>query len=154
MIDLNSFVPAGSGWDLQVASAINDSGQIVGNGSRETTGVFEHAFLLDLTTLNPSSAAAGGAAFMLTIANIGTNFVPGATVSWNGTVLAASYVSATQMKASVPASLIEKMGTASVTVTTNEGTLAGGTFTIQPPRRFTLPREPLRPRGAEQRAEQ
>jgi probable HAF family extracellular repeat protein len=43
MIDLNTLIPAGSGWFLQVGSAINDSGQIAG------TGVFNgqlHAFLL------------------------------------------------------------------------------------------------------------
>ncbi|MDQ2731491.1 MAG: HAF repeat-containing protein [Armatimonadota bacterium] len=43
-LDLNSVVPAGSGWALQEATAINDTGQITGSG--EIDG-FEHAFLLN-----------------------------------------------------------------------------------------------------------
>ena len=44
MTDLNLLLPAGSGWQLSSATAINDSGQIVGYG------LFDHqpaAFLLD-----------------------------------------------------------------------------------------------------------
>jgi len=50
MTDLNSFLPTSSGWELEAATAINDSGQIVG------TGIINgqvHAFLLD--TANSSS---------------------------------------------------------------------------------------------------
>ncbi len=32
MQDLNSLIPAGSGWALSVARDINDAGQIVGEG--------------------------------------------------------------------------------------------------------------------------
>lgn len=32
MIDLNTLIPPGSGWQLAMATGINDSGQIVGNG--------------------------------------------------------------------------------------------------------------------------
>jgi len=41
LVDLNSFLPAGSGWVLQMANSINDSGQIVGYGLFQ--GV-QHAF--------------------------------------------------------------------------------------------------------------
>jgi uncharacterized membrane protein len=41
MVDLNSFLPPGSPWTLQVASGINDSGEIVGYGT--LNGEF-HAF--------------------------------------------------------------------------------------------------------------
>jgi hypothetical protein len=41
----------------------------------------------------------------------------GATVQWNGSALTATFVSATQLTASVTASLIAATGTASVTVT-------------------------------------
>jgi probable HAF family extracellular repeat protein len=41
--DLNTLIPTGSGWFLQQATAINDGGQIVGNG---TVGGQVHAFLL------------------------------------------------------------------------------------------------------------
>jgi probable HAF family extracellular repeat protein len=140
-----------SGWVLQSVAAINDSGQVIGYG---TIGGQTHGFLLDLTTLTPSSATAGAAAFTLTVTGIGTNFVPGATVNWNGTALATTYVSATEVTASVPASLIAVAGTALVTVTTNEGTLAGGTFTIHPPRRLGLPGEPERRRQPAPREQQ
>jgi probable HAF family extracellular repeat protein len=43
MTDLNSLVPAGSGWDLSSAYGINDAGQIVGSGT--LNGQF-HGFLL------------------------------------------------------------------------------------------------------------
>lgn len=149
MIDLNSILPANSGWVLEQANAINDSGQIVGFGTIDGQ---THGFLLNLTALSPSSAAAGGAAFTLTVTGIGTDFVPGATVNWNGTALATTYVSATEVTASVPASLIAVAGTASVTVTVNEITSAGATFSIHLPR--GLPQAPERPRNPGQRAEQ
>ncbi len=43
MTDLNSLLPANSGWELAAASAINDAGQIVGYGY---IGVDTHAFLM------------------------------------------------------------------------------------------------------------
>jgi len=58
MIDLNSLLPAGSGWQLGVATAINDSGQIVGEGSINHHG---HAYLLDTSTPEPGSLALLGA---------------------------------------------------------------------------------------------
>lgn len=33
MIDLNKFLPRGTGWQLTDAYSVNDSGWIVGNGS-------------------------------------------------------------------------------------------------------------------------
>jgi probable HAF family extracellular repeat protein len=44
MLDLNSLLPANSGWVLQQAGAINDSGQIVGYGTFDGQ---THGFLLD-----------------------------------------------------------------------------------------------------------
>ena len=41
--DLNNLIPAGTGWELTSASAINDNGLIVGSG---TIGGVSHAFLL------------------------------------------------------------------------------------------------------------
>src|SRR5215471_14629400 len=43
MYDLNDLIPAGSGWELNVANGINDAGQIVGNGADSGA---QHAFLL------------------------------------------------------------------------------------------------------------
>jgi probable HAF family extracellular repeat protein len=43
MTDLNTLIPANSGWELDTASAINDNGWIVGQGS--INGQY-HGFLL------------------------------------------------------------------------------------------------------------
>jgi probable HAF family extracellular repeat protein len=43
MKNLNMLIPADSGWELDVAYGVNDSGQIVGEG---TIGGKTHAFLL------------------------------------------------------------------------------------------------------------
>ena len=50
--DLNTFLPANSGWQLTAATGVNNAGQIVGNGFLNGQ---QHAFLLDL---NGQSAAA------------------------------------------------------------------------------------------------
>jgi hypothetical protein len=42
--DLNDFIPAGSGWVLTYACAVNDQGQIIGEGT--FNGEPAHAFLL------------------------------------------------------------------------------------------------------------
>jgi probable HAF family extracellular repeat protein len=64
MIDLNSLLPAGSGWVLQVATGINDSGQVVGLGLNPEGQ--EDAFLLD-TTPEPASMALFGAGAALLV---------------------------------------------------------------------------------------
>ena len=46
MTDLNTLIPATSGWVLQIATGINDNGQIVGTG---TIGGQVHGFLLTTT---------------------------------------------------------------------------------------------------------
>ncbi len=81
-----------------------------------------------IASLSPSSATAGSAAFTLTIN--GANFDSGTTVQWGTTALARTFVSATQLTAVVPASLIAASGSASVTVTSSGGTSSGATFTI------------------------
>jgi hypothetical protein len=82
-----------------------------------------------LTALNPTSATLGGPAFTLT-AN-GTNFVSGSTMFWNGTVLTTAFVSAAQLTASVPASLIASSGSSSITVMNPGGAMSNSlTFTI------------------------
>jgi probable HAF family extracellular repeat protein len=60
LTDLNSLIPAGSGWVLNVAEAIDDTGQIVGSG---TINGQEHAFLLNPST---TTALAQPAALMMT----------------------------------------------------------------------------------------
>jgi hypothetical protein len=83
-----------------------------------------------ITSLSPASATAGGAGFMLTIK--GTAFTTAATSMWGTTPLDTIYVSPTQLTASIPASLIEFAGAASVTASTGAGASAPVTFTIKP----------------------
>jgi len=64
--------------------------------------------------LAPDATAPGGKGFTLTVK--GTGFVSGAVVNWNDSSLATTFVSHSQLTASVPASDIAAASTASVTV--------------------------------------
>jgi len=64
--------------------------------------------------LVPASAAPGGGDFVLTVN--GTGFVQGSVVNWNQSALATTFVSGSQLTATVPAADIANAGTASVTV--------------------------------------
>jgi uncharacterized protein (TIGR03437 family) len=82
-----------------------------------------------VSSLSPSSASAGGPAFTLTVN--GAGFVLGSIVGWNGVSKSSTYVSATQLTASVSASLIASTGTATVAVTNPDGTKSNSVnFTI------------------------
>jgi len=65
--------------------------------------------------LVPTSAAAGGAGFTLTVN--GTGFVPGAIVKWNGSARSTTYVSSRQLTANILSADIARATTGSVTVT-------------------------------------
>ena len=82
-----------------------------------------------LSSLSPSSALAGSAAFTITIN--GSNFLNGATAQWNGTNMTTAFVSASQINATVTANLVAAAGTASVTVV-NPSSIASNalTFTV------------------------
>src|SRR5438874_2186 len=88
-----------------------------------------------ITSISPTSIAAGSADFILTVN--GTNFVSTSTVNWNGAPLATSFVSSTQLAATVPASLVATAGTASITVVNPSP--GGGTSSAQT---FTIPNTP------------
>jgi hypothetical protein len=65
-------------------------------------------------SITPIVVAPGGAQFTLTVN--GAHFAANSTVSWNGTALTTTYVSAKQVTATVPAGLVAANATASVTV--------------------------------------
>ncbi len=72
-----------------------------------------------IQSLTPNSAVVGGAQFIFTVT--GSGFVQGSTVQWStlsGSVtdLATTFVTSTQLRATVPASLIGTAGTARITV--------------------------------------
>ena len=84
-----------------------------------------------VTSLSPTSATAGGAAFTLTVN--GTAFVSTSVVKFNGAAKTTTFVSATQLTASITAADIATAGTATVTVTNpapGGGTSASVSFTI------------------------
>ena len=79
-----------------------------------------------LSSINPSSAVAGGAGF--TLAVNGSNFVTGSVVNFNGTARSATYVSSTKLTITISAGEIANQGTVSITVTNiANGTTGGGT---------------------------
>jgi uncharacterized protein (TIGR03437 family) len=76
-----------------------------------------------LSTLSPSSVMTGSSAFKLTI--IGTNFVTGSVVQWNGSSRLSAFVSSSQLTASISATDVASAGAAQVTVFNS--TPGGGT---------------------------
>jgi trimeric autotransporter adhesin len=92
-----------------------------------------------IATLSQSSAAAGSAAVTLTVT--GTNLLPCSTVQWTNTTsvkstLATTFVSATQLTATIPVGDFLAIGAAQVAVVTQSpggGTSSGLPFTIVAP---------------------
>jgi len=72
--------------------------------------------------LVPTAAAPGGSAFTLTVN--GTGFVSGSVVQWNGVALSTTFVSKSQLTATIPAAKIATAGTPVITVV-NPGTSVG-----------------------------
>jgi subtilase family serine protease len=92
-----------------------------------------------ISSISPTSATAGGAAFTLTVN--GTNFASGATVNFGtNATLTPSSITATQIQVTVPAGDIATAGPDAVTVTSGGATsnsvnftvnaAAGGSFTV------------------------
>lgn len=79
-----------------------------------------------ISSLSPAGAPVGGAAFTLTVD--GSAFTSGSIVRWNGANRVTTFVSANRLRASIPASDLEVIGTAQVTVFDP----AGGTSSAQP----------------------
>jgi CSLREA domain-containing protein len=73
-----------------------------------------------LGAISPAYTAAGASAFTLTLD--GTNFDSGSTVYFNSTALTTTYVSAAQLTATVPASLVASVGIYPVSVVSSSGT--------------------------------
>lgn len=68
-----------------------------------------------ISQLNPGSATAGAAAFMLTVD--GSNFASKAVVNWNAAAQTTTYVNSGQLTIQVPASAVTTAGMAQITVT-------------------------------------
>jgi hypothetical protein len=75
-----------------------------------------------LTSLSPNTAFAGSAAFTLTAT--GTGFAMGSQIMWNGTPLTTTFVSSTQVTASVAATFLTLVGTENVAVLNADSTIS------------------------------
>ena len=72
-----------------------------------------------ISAVSPASVAAGSPTFTLQIS--GSGFVNGSIASWNGATLTTTYVSATVLKAAVPAALAAAGGSFAITVANPDG---------------------------------
>jgi RHS repeat-associated protein len=86
------------------------------------------------STLSPVSIIAGSGTFALTVN--GSNFVSTSTLNFSGQAISPSFVTSSQITATIPASLIAQAGTRPVTVNNpapGGGTTAVLTFTVNNP---------------------
>jgi hypothetical protein len=102
------------------------SGRVV-----ETFTVISNVELPNISSLSPANTVAGGNFF--TLAVNGENFGNNAVVRWNNVDKPTTFVSATQLSATISSADIAAAGTAIVTVAGPGGTSNGTTFTITPP---------------------
>jgi len=102
-----------------------------GGGTSNANTFTINALVPSISGILPATTTAGSAAFPLTVK--GANFTSASTVLWGSTSLTTQYMSAAQLTAQVPASLVATEGTDSVTVQTpapGGGTSNANTFTI------------------------
>jgi hypothetical protein len=93
--------------------------------SKKSTTPAQPGVMPAISELAPDNTNSGGATFVLTVN--GSNFASSAVVNFNGTGMATTFVSASQVTASVPASEIANPATIPVTVT-NPGTAGTGLY--------------------------
>jgi hypothetical protein len=87
-----------------------------------------------ISSLSPSTATVGGAAFTLTVN--GNNFISNSEVRWNNSPRPTTFISSSQLTAAITASDISTAGTAAVTVvnpTPGGGSAQAASFTIAAP---------------------
>src|SRR5438093_7603336 len=91
------------------------------------------------SSLLPTHVSAGAPAFTLVVN--GSGFIASSIIFWNGAEKPTTFVSATQLRASVAASDVASSGTTQVTVQSpapGGGTSTAVSFTIDPPHKLTV----------------
>ncbi len=83
-------------------------------GGTSSSKTFTVRLVPQITALDPSAVLAGGPSFTLTVT--GQHFVSDAVVQWNGSDRPTTFVSDTQLSASIPAADIAVVGSANITV--------------------------------------
>ena len=96
------------------------SGSATSNGGGSTTQTPAPS----VTGVSPANVPAGSEPFTLTVT--GSNFQPQSAINWNSTALTTTYVNATTLTATVPASLAASMSIANVTVKNPDGQVSVG----------------------------
>jgi hypothetical protein len=82
-----------------------------------------------ISSLSPGSAVVGGSDFTLDV--MGLRFLPSSTINWNSNAVPTTFVSDTELTASIPGSDISAIGTQFVTVSAPEnGTSPMATFLV------------------------
>jgi len=84
-----------------------------------------------IVALRPTQVRPGRGAFALTAS--GTDFAPGATLFWNGSPRATTWITPTEVRAAIPAADVEAVGAASITVENPDpdlGLSAAATFSV------------------------
>ena len=107
------FIGAGKSIGL---TGIANSGHISGwgDGAAGRHAIRLVPYTVNLTSVSPSLVPVG-ADFTLTANGFG--FSRACQINWNGTPLATTFVSITQLTASVPASMVSSAGSAAITIT-------------------------------------
>jgi hypothetical protein len=113
---------AGPGYDM-----------VTGLGSIDVYNLFLNWSAISpapsISSLSPSSATSGGAAFTLSVN--GSNFVAGSIIKWGSTPLTTLFSSSAKLTAAVSTTLIASAAAPSVTVVNPGGAASGGvTFSV------------------------
>jgi IPT/TIG domain len=87
-----------------------------------------------INTVNPATVVAGSSATPLDVT--GSNFISSSVIAWNGTALATTFVSATELKATLPAADLTGSSASQITVQNpapGGGSSMASTFTVTSP---------------------
>ncbi|MDO8530455.1 MAG: IPT/TIG domain-containing protein [bacterium] len=123
---LTAAIPA-SDFSTAGTFSVTVTNPSAGGGTSGTTSLTVANVIPATSSISPSSVASGGAAFTLTVN--GSNFIPGSVVNVGGSARTTTYISSTQLTASMSAAHIANAGAFNVTVV-NPGP-GGGTSNAQ-----------------------
>jgi hypothetical protein len=120
--------------DLAVAGSLSITVNTLGGGTSSAVTFTVNNPVPAVSGISPTTATAGGSDFTLTVN--GSNFVSGSVVQVNGSARTTTFVSSTQLTATVVAADIASTGTLSITVNNagpGGGTSSAATLTVTNP---------------------
>jgi len=112
--ELRASIPASDLMEARISqvSVVNPA---PGGGMSSSTAFAINNPVPAISSISPNNRAAGSGDFTLNV--VGSNFVSGSTVRWNGDARPTTFISGTELRASVPASDLVGAGTSLVGVT-------------------------------------